>query len=204
MKQLLPGIFAIFTCLSAGSQGLAVNNNAQAPNASAILDVSSNNKGLLIPRLSTAERNNIQQPATALLIYNTELKQFQVNIGSPATPSWQAIVGVSVQQPSKDVWQTSGNKQLPDSAFVGNTDNKALAFRTNNVLRLYIDSAESRIGIATSKPRSSLDINTTDAMIVPVGTTEQRPPTPVVGMIRYNATTNKLEGYTITGWVALN
>jgi hypothetical protein len=40
------------------------------PNASAKVEVSSNSGGLLIPRMSTEERNNIASPATSLLIYN--------------------------------------------------------------------------------------------------------------------------------------
>lgn len=50
-------------------------------------------------------------------------------------------------------------------------------------------------GIRTTAPRASLDVVGTDAIIVPVGTTAQRPTTPTVGMIRYNTTTKKYEGY---------
>lgn len=42
-----------------------------APNTSALLDVSSTTKGLLIPRMTTTEMNNISSPATGLTIYNT-------------------------------------------------------------------------------------------------------------------------------------
>lgn len=41
------------------------------------------------------------------------------------------------------------------------------------------------IGSATA-PRVSLDVNATDAIIVPVGTDAQRPGTPAAGMLRYN------------------
>ena len=40
-------------------------------NESAQFDVVSNNKGVLIPRLSTIERNNIVEPANGLFIFNT-------------------------------------------------------------------------------------------------------------------------------------
>jgi hypothetical protein len=205
MKKIAAVI--LIACLmqvAAISQGIGINSKLKAADTSAILDVSSTEKGILIPRLSTLERNGITKPATALLIFNTDLKQFQVNVGTPLQPGWQSILTLSVQQPSKDVWQTGGNKFVSDSAYVGNADQKPLYFKTNNLVRLSIDSSANRVGIATTKPRSSLDINTTDAIIVPVGTTEQRPPLPVVGMIRYNATLNKLEGYTSSGWVALH
>ncbi len=42
------------------------------PNASALLDVSSTTKGLLPPRMTTAQRNTIASPAAGLQIYNTD------------------------------------------------------------------------------------------------------------------------------------
>jgi hypothetical protein len=60
------------------------------------------------------------------------------------------------------------------------------------------------VGIGTSTPRTSLDIGqTTDGIIVPQGTTAQRPGTPVAGTLRYNSTTGSMEYYTGTGWVSL-
>jgi len=59
------------------------------------------------------------------------------------------------------------------------------------------------VGIRTSTPRAELDVNSTGAIIVPVGTTAQRP-TPVQGMIRYNTTTSKFEGYDGAAWQNLN
>ena len=199
-------LLTLFSAVSfyANCQGVAVSNQAKTADASAMLDISASDKGLLIPRLSTSARNSISLPATALLIFNSDLKIFQVNTGTPAQPSWQNIVGISSQQPSKDIWLTTGNKGVADTAFIGNADKKALSIKTNNVVRIYIDSADNKIGIGTNQPRSSVDIMTTDALIIPVGTTAQRPTAPVVGMIRFNASTSKLEGYTTSGWVVLH
>jgi len=41
--------------------------------------------------------------------------------------------------------------------------------------------------------------SSTGGMLLPVGTTAQRP-TPVTGQIRYNTTTNAVEVYNGTGW----
>jgi len=54
------------------------------------------------------------------------------------------------------------------------------------------------VGINSTAPRTSLDIKSTDAVVVPVGTTGERP-TPAAGMFRYNTTEGKFEGYT-TEW----
>lgn len=43
-----------------------------SPDASALVDMTSNNKGVLIPRLTTAERDAISSPAIGLQIYNTD------------------------------------------------------------------------------------------------------------------------------------
>jgi hypothetical protein len=53
----------------------------------------------------------------------------------------------------------------------------------------------SRIGIATSNPQVALEVNTTDAILIPRGTTAQRPSVPVQGHIRYNTAINTFEGY---------
>jgi hypothetical protein len=44
----------------------------------------------------------------------------------------------------------------------------------------------------------------TDYTMVAVGTTSQRPASPVIGMIRFNTTTSKFEGFDGTNWVDLN
>lgn len=60
---------------------------------------------------------------------------------------------------------------------------------------LYIDSVNNEIGVNTTTPRASLDINATDGIIVPVGTTAERPATPIEGLFRYNSTDRTFEGY---------
>lgn len=58
------------------------------PDASSILDITSTNQGLLLPRLTTANENAIISPATGLLLYNTNLNEFRFNYGTPASPNW--------------------------------------------------------------------------------------------------------------------
>lgn len=59
-----------------------VGIGTSTPHASAILDLSFTNKGILFPRLTTAQRNAISNPATGLLIYNSEVNVLQVYDGS--------------------------------------------------------------------------------------------------------------------------
>ena len=60
---------------------------------------------------------------------------------------------------------------------------------------LYVDSSNNRIGVNDSSPSFTLDIAGTDGMKVPVGTTAQRPGSPVEGLFRYNSTDRTFEGY---------
>jgi len=61
------------------------------PDASSVLDIASTSKGLLMPRLTTIERDNILLPATGLMIFNTSLNDVQLSIGYPSMPSWIGI-----------------------------------------------------------------------------------------------------------------
>ena len=54
------------------SQSVSINNNAAVADSTAILDVSSTTKGLLIPRMTALQKTTIITPATGLLIYQTD------------------------------------------------------------------------------------------------------------------------------------
>lgn len=57
------------------------------------------------------------------------------------------------------------------------------------------------VGIGSTIPRSVLDISqSTDAVILPIGTTGTRPGSAVNGMIRYNSTSGKFEAYQANSW----
>jgi hypothetical protein len=52
-----------------------------------------------------------------------------------------------------------------------------------------------RVGINTTQPLCVLDINSTDAVKIPIGTRNERPVNPKTGMIRYNTELSLFEGY---------
>lgn len=72
-------------------QNIAINELGSLPDTSAMLDVSSANKGFLTPRMTTAQQNSIPLPANGLLIFNTTDNAFKVNKGTPAAPNWVAL-----------------------------------------------------------------------------------------------------------------
>jgi hypothetical protein len=110
MKRIMAVGFAIFSshCMYAQSNiGIGTNT----PNASAILDVNSTNKGLLIPRMTTAQRNDIVSPANGLLVFDTNKNEFWYYKSN----TWTAL--------------TSQGFSLP---YIGNTASSSNAFLINN------------------------------------------------------------------------
>lgn len=75
LKNCFKIIAVSVALLSAGkcfSQSVSINSNGAAADSTAMLDVSSNTKGLLIPRMTAQQRTAITTPATGLLVYQTD------------------------------------------------------------------------------------------------------------------------------------
>lgn len=64
------------------AQAISINTDASAPDSSAILDVKSTDKGMLAPRMTTAQRTAIPTPATGLLVFDTDSESFWVFNGT--------------------------------------------------------------------------------------------------------------------------
>ncbi|MCF2516383.1 hypothetical protein [Dyadobacter sp. CY351] len=87
-----------FASQSSFAQGVGINTTQ--PDASAALDITGTDKGLLIPRVSLqslTDNATIPSPATALLVYNTNAGLgkvgFYYNSGTPGNPAWSLING---------------------------------------------------------------------------------------------------------------
>lgn len=99
MKYLVLALFITIHIESFGQakvkvefEGVVINDtNGEIPDPSSVLDVSSSSKGVLFPRLTTAERDLIQDPAEGLLIYNSSKKVYEFFNGS----SWLTMGVVS-------------------------------------------------------------------------------------------------------------
>ena len=81
------------------AQNVGINATGAAPNSSAMLDVSSASKVLLIPRITDAQRKILKDPAAGLIIYNTDTDELNLYNGT----GWQRITESSVSSPSGTV-----------------------------------------------------------------------------------------------------
>ena len=59
------------------SQNVGINETGSLPDNSALLDLSSTERGLLVPRMTTTERDAITTPANSLLIFNTTTQCYE-------------------------------------------------------------------------------------------------------------------------------
>lgn len=97
--QLL-AIFTIAFTLGALStfaqDNVAINGSGAAPHSSAMLDITSTNKGILIPRMTTAQRAAISSPAQGLMVFDTDLNEFWFYDGS----TWASVAGSGTTGPT--------------------------------------------------------------------------------------------------------
>ena len=137
-KFLLLPIIAILFFLSSFAQGVGINNDGSAPNASAMLDVKHPNKGLLVPRVTltgTGDVSTIPSAATSLLVYNTATNGTGATAVIPGFYYWSgaAWLRLNAGSGSGSSWLLTGNIGTIDGTnFIGTTDNTPFNIRVNN------------------------------------------------------------------------
>ncbi|MEM6700171.1 MAG: VCBS repeat-containing protein, partial [Bacteroidota bacterium] len=67
---------------------VAINFDNSIPDSSAILDIKSTDKGLLIPRMTSTQREMITSPATGLMVFDIEMESFWFFDGN----NWMELV----------------------------------------------------------------------------------------------------------------
>lgn len=77
------------SCSLAGMAQVGIGTST--PNANSALEIVSTSQGMLLPRMTTAQRNAIVSPAQGLTIFNTSLDCIQTNIGTAGSPNWKCV-----------------------------------------------------------------------------------------------------------------
>ena len=66
----------LVTCSCVFSQPGSLGIGTATPNSTSILDVQNSTKGILVPRMSTIQRNAISNAATGLLVFDNSTGSF--------------------------------------------------------------------------------------------------------------------------------
>ena len=112
---------------TADAQSVSINTDGSTANASALLDVKSTTRGVLVPRMSKTERNTIAAPAMGLMVFQNAPDSVGFYYYNGTSWLWLATASGSTG------WATTGNAGTTTADnFIGTTDNVALSFRQNN------------------------------------------------------------------------
>ncbi|AZA50654.1 hypothetical protein EG346_21840 [Chryseobacterium carnipullorum] len=134
-----------------GNVGVGTN----VPNNSALLDLTSSNKGLLLPRVSlssTSDASTVPSPATGLMVYNNNTAMspqgegIYYNGGTTAAPNWGKVGPVSKMYFKYYAFSN------PNGDFVSNFDTK---IPTNKYTAIVVGSDTSNHSALTSGFKNS-------------------------------------------------
>jgi trimeric autotransporter adhesin len=140
MKKIITT--SILTALASSSLfAQNVGIGIASPSASAKLEISSTNSGLLIPRVALTATNvagPVTAPATSLLVYNTA----SVSDVTPGYYYWTGTAWSRLLNSTAAGWSLLGNAgTVAGTNFIGTTDNVAFVAKTNNVEHFRITGA---------------------------------------------------------------
>ena len=122
-----------FTLIIIGSTNAQTGIGTITPNASAKLEIAATDKGLLLPRMTSAQRTAIASPANGLLVYQTDgVTGFYVNTGTAAAPTWTRV-NMDWTRTGNDIAYTAGNISTTGTLTGGNSSTSSISGFAANV-----------------------------------------------------------------------
>ena len=134
------------------AQGVAINTDGSSPHPSAMLDIKSGTKGLLMPRTSTASRLAILNPPTGLTLYDSTIGSF-----------WFQNAGLWIESGRIDPVNANAffgyqsGRTLPTGAFNSGFGTEALYSITTGI-------GNASIGNGTMRSNTAGNYNTASGM----------------------------------------
>lgn len=108
----------------------SIRNDGAAPDPSSILDIQSENQGILVPRMTGENRSAINSPATGLLVYDTDTNSYWYYDGS----IWMDIAAGS----------SGGGSSLIED-MDGDTKIRTESTPDEDLIRIDVDGSESLV-----------------------------------------------------------
>lgn len=128
-------------------QNVGIGTNTPSPNA--MLDVQSTSKGILIPRMTTTQRDAMLTPTIGLQIFN--LTDSTINV-------FNGLSWIKQNAIDSTKWSISGNANTnPLNNFIGTTDANDFVLRTNGLEGLRLKSLS---------PVTSTQVNPFDVLVL--------------------------------------
>ena len=143
---------------------VAINTDGTTPNSSAMLDIKSTSKGLLTPRMTTAQRNSIVSPATGLMVYDTDVNKFffyaigsWIEMGTGSATNYWTLNGSNINNNNAGNVGIGTNTPAVLLHLNGNTDellrlqglNPYISFSNNGTVKGYMQSYNDDILLGT-------------------------------------------------------
>ena len=126
---------------------VGINSDNSNPDPSAMLDVKSSEKGMLIPRMTTSQRTSILNPATGLLVFDNTTGSFWFHNGS----SWEDLSATSTADHLADA-DNDTKIQVEESV-----DEDKIRFDVAGTEAMMINN-DGNIGINTTTPSGKLEV----------------------------------------------
>lgn len=114
----------LLAAVSFGQQ-LKLGNQPYTVEKSAVLELVSNNQGLLLPRITDTTLINALAPPDGMMIFHNSSKRLLFR----GNGAWQSVVTTG----SNNFWSTTGNANTTAATnFIGTIDDKPLTLKSNN------------------------------------------------------------------------
>lgn len=166
MKKFLSLLIAFFPAMLF-AQSVGINTDNSTPDATAMLDVKSNSKGMLMPRLSTAQRTGIVSPAIGLTVFDSDTYSFWTFRGD-IMGGWVETLHTLDKHWDRtgfNIFTTNGSGNVgigtstPTEKLTINATDPAISLLNAGVAKGFIQSAANTIKLGT------YNANTTGSLV---------------------------------------